>query len=44
LSLLRTYGTLIADERPLAGIVVNLEHAAGKAGSYGVYLKIEYGF
>ena len=30
--------------KPQAGIVVNLEYAAGKAGNYGVYLKIGYGF
>ena len=30
--------------RPKAGIVVNLEYAAGKAGNYGVYLKMGYGF
>ena len=26
------------------GIVMNLEYAAGKAGNYGVYLKMGYGF
>ena len=30
--------------KPKAGIVVNLEYAAGKAGNYGVYLKMGYGF
>jgi hypothetical protein len=30
--------------KPKAGIVLNLEYAAGKAGSYGVYLKMGYGF
>jgi hypothetical protein len=30
--------------KPKAGIVVNLEYAAGKSGNYGVYLKMGYGF
>jgi hypothetical protein len=30
--------------KPKEGIVVNLEYAAGKDGSYGVYLKLGYGF
>jgi hypothetical protein len=30
--------------KPKAGIVVNLEYAAGKDGNYGVYLKMGYGF
>jgi hypothetical protein len=30
--------------KPKDGIVANLEYAAGKAGNYGVYLKLGYGF
>jgi hypothetical protein len=30
--------------KPQAGIVVNLEYAAGKAGNYGILLKMGYGY
>jgi len=30
--------------KPKEGIVANLEYAAGKAGNYGVYLKLGYGY
>jgi hypothetical protein len=30
--------------KPQAGVVLNLEFAQGADGSYGLYLKIGYGF
>jgi hypothetical protein len=30
--------------KPKEGIVLNLEYAQGKAGSYGVYLKMGYAY